>query len=87
MDLPDFHLAFRQVATDTVTVAGLTVAKQGFGAVTAETGGFGDGVSKAYFRFVRRTSDVCSRKPNAGLIGLGFPAKYVSASVMARSVI
>ncbi|KAG9008419.1 hypothetical protein FRB90_008903 [Tulasnella sp. 427] len=29
------------LATDTVTVAGLTVAKQVFGAVTTETGGFG----------------------------------------------
>ncbi|KAG8897092.1 Type I transmembrane sorting receptor [Tulasnella sp. 403] len=32
-----------KVATDKVTVAGLSVAKQGFGAVTKETGGFGGG--------------------------------------------
>ncbi|KAG8878135.1 hypothetical protein FRB97_002817 [Tulasnella sp. 331] len=43
------------VATETVTVAGLTATGQGFGAVTAESGNFGGG-------------------PNAGLLGLGFPA-------------
>ncbi|KAG9024367.1 Type I transmembrane sorting receptor [Tulasnella sp. JGI-2019a] len=43
------------VATDTVTVAGITVPSQGLGAVTSESGGFGSG-------------------PNAGLLGLGFPA-------------
>ncbi|KAG8903977.1 Type I transmembrane sorting receptor [Tulasnella sp. 403] len=32
-----------KVATDTVSVAGLTVTGQGFGAVTQETGGFGGG--------------------------------------------
>ncbi|KAG8860927.1 Type I transmembrane sorting receptor [Tulasnella sp. 330] len=43
------------VATDTVTIVGITVPNQGFGAVTSESGGFGSG-------------------PNAGLLGLGFPA-------------
>lgn len=46
------------LATDTVTVAGLTVKSQTFGAVTSETNGFGG--------------------PNAGLMGLGFPANAES---------
>lgn len=33
-----------QVARDTVAVAGVTVYNQGFGAITSETGNFGDGV-------------------------------------------
>lgn len=37
------------VATDSVTVAGLTVESQGFGAVTNETGGFNHGVSYWHF--------------------------------------
>ncbi|KAG8874317.1 hypothetical protein FRB97_005985 [Tulasnella sp. 331] len=49
------------VATDTVAVAGLTLESQGFGAVTNETGGFGNG-------------------PNAGLLGLGFPANAESGA-------
>ncbi|KAG8905957.1 Type I transmembrane sorting receptor [Tulasnella sp. 403] len=49
------------VATDTVSVAGLTAKAQGFGAVTSETNGFGQG-------------------PNAGLLGLGFPANAESGA-------
>ncbi|KAG8881996.1 hypothetical protein FRB98_004029 [Tulasnella sp. 332] len=45
-----------KVATDTVTIAGLTVAGQGFGAITSVSGGFG------------------TQGPNAGLLGMGFPA-------------
>ncbi|KAG8910150.1 hypothetical protein FRC01_006520 [Tulasnella sp. 417] len=48
------------VATDAVTVAGLTVARQAFGAVDREFNGFSG--------------------PNAGLMGLGFPANAVSNS-------
>lgn len=66
-----------KVATDKVTVAGLTVKKQAFGAIDDEYGGFGSGVSAYGNAIVIRyvIDSLGLHQPNSGLLGLGFPAK------------
>lgn len=63
------------VANDTVTVASLTIDNQGFGCVIISSVA-SLAVSDSHDRAIDNVTNGFGDGPNAGLIGLGYPAKY-----------